>query len=221
MAKREQIDSIPVNHPVLGPAISVYEDRGQALGVLFLYAAFFFLGLLGVVLGNADLSGGIALLGLAEIAGGIFLTLYSARAAFIAIRRLRQRIALVVGRNGFEYARGNGPVGWDEVATVGDPAAPPDQPRMLRVQLVDPQDYVRRHALSPIAGIELRVHRNDLYLGNGTRLSVAAVQALMTERLTEFRRVANGENRRPPARASRQPRPLRRAGAPKKPRPVP
>ena len=201
MATGQQIDSIPVNHPVLGPAISVYDDRRQALGVLFLYAAFFFLGILGVVMGNADLSGGSAALGWAEVAGGIFLSVYSVRAAFIAARRLGQPIALVVGRDGFEYARGNGPVRWDEVATVGDPAAPPDQPRMLRVQLVDPQDYVRRHALSPIAGIELRVHRNDLYLGNGTRLSVAAVQALMNERLAEFRHAGHDASAPKPARA--------------------
>lgn len=221
MATGRQIDSIPVDHPVLGPAISVYDDHRQALGVLFLYAAFFFLGILGVVLGNADLGGGSTVLGWAEVAGGGFLSLYSVRAVFIAARRLGQPIALVVGRDGFEYARGNGPVRWDEVATVGDPAAPPDQPRTLRVQLVDPQDYVRRHALSPIAGIELRVHRNDLYLGNGTRLSVAAVQALMNERLAESRRVANGESQKSPARALRQPRPLRRSGAPKRPRSLP
>ena len=210
MAKGQQIDSIPVNHPVLGPAVSVYEDRGQALGVLFLYAAFFFLGLLGVVLGNADLSGGIAALGLAEIAGGIFLSLYSARAAFIAIRRLRQPVALVVGRDGFECDRGNGPVRWDEVASVGDPGAPPNRPRMLRAQLIDPQDYVRRHALSPFAVIELRVHHNDLYLGNSTKMPVAAIQALMNERLAEFRHAGHDAAAPKPTRA-----PKRRRRTPK------
>jgi hypothetical protein len=183
-----QETSTPVEHPVLGPAVSIYDDRRQARASLFLYVAFFFLGILGVLLGQGDLHGGSAALGWAEIAGGAFLSLYSVRAAFIATRRLGQPIALVVGRDGFEYARGNGPVGWEEVATIGDPAAPPAKPRMLRVQLADPQNYVHRHALSPVDDILLRVHRNDLYLGNGTRMSVAAVQAMMNKRLAEFRR---------------------------------
>jgi hypothetical protein len=210
VATGQQIDSIPVNHPVLGPAVSVYDDHRQALGVVFLYAAFFCLGILGVVLGISDLGGGTAALGIAEVPGGTFLSLYSVRAAFIATRRLGQPIALVVGRDGFQCARGNGPVGWDEVESVGDPSAPPDRPRMLRVQLVDPQDYVRRHALSPFAVIELRVHHNDLYLGNSTKMPVAAIQALMNERLAEFRRVANGAAAPKPTRA-----PKRRRRTPK------
>lgn len=214
MTTSPQIDSISVEHPVLGTAVSIYADRRQALVSTFVYLAFVLLGILGLFLGQSDIASGSAVLGLAELAGGVVLGLYSIRAAFIAARRLGRPIALVVGREGFEYARGNGPVQWAEVATVGDPASPAAQPRMLRVQLVDPQDYVRRHALSPVEGIELRVHHNDLYLGNGTRLSVAAVQALMNERLVEFRRVAHGESEEP-ARARRRPQ------APKRPRPLP
>ena len=57
MPTSRQIDSIPVDHPVLGTAVEIYADRRQALGSTFVYLAFATLGILGLVLGQSDLSG--------------------------------------------------------------------------------------------------------------------------------------------------------------------
>jgi len=206
-----QIDSIPVQHPVLGAAVEIYADRRQALGSTFVYLAFVTLGILGLVLGQSDLSSGSTLLGLAELAGGAILGLYSIRAAFTAARRYRNPLTLVVGRQGFEYAGGNGPVAWDEVATVSDPASRPGRQATLKVQLNDPADYVVRHALSPVARVMLRVNHNDLVIARDAVIPVEAAQELMRKRLAESRPVAHGESEARSDRALRRPRPLRRS----------
>jgi hypothetical protein len=203
-----QIDSISVEHPVLGTAVSIYADRRQALGSTFVYLAFVLLGILGLFLGQSDLASGSAVLGLAELAGGVVLGLYSIRAALAAARRLRNPLTLVVGTEGFEYVGGNGPVRWDEVATVSDPAFRPGRPATLKVQLNDPGDYVVRHALSPVARVMLRVNHHDLVLGRDAVIPVEDAQALMRERLAESR-VADGGSEEPQARAPKR-RALRR-----------
>ncbi len=208
MTTSPQIDSISVEHPVLGTAVSIYADRRQALGSTFVYLAFVLLGILGLFLGQSDLASGSAVLGLAELAGGVVLGLYSIRAALAAARRLRNPLTLVVGTEGFEYVGGNGPVRWDEVATVSDPAFRPGRPATLKVQLNDPGDYVVRHALSPVARVMLRVNHHDLVLGRDAVIPVEDAQALMRERLAESR-VADGGSEEPQARAPKR-RALRR-----------
>jgi hypothetical protein len=187
VASGGKIESIRVEHPVLGPAVSIFDNRRQALGSLFAYLAFALLGILGVYIGGSDLASGSDLLGLAEVAGGVVLGLYSVRAALTAARRLRHPTALVIGTDGFEYFGGNGPVGWDEVASISDPVPPPRVPKALRVHLQDPDDYVVRHALSPVARVFLRTSRYDLLLGRDTLMTVKQVHALMGKRLAEYR----------------------------------
>lgn len=199
MASGRPIGSAPVNHRVLGPAVSVFDDRRRSFGMIFLYLAFIAISVVGVILGVGDLTGGNdgtatfgipgPVLGLAQIAAAVIVSAWSIRATIFAIGRIRQPITFVVGRDGFEYVGSHEPVLWDEVVSVNDPASPPGQPRILRVQLADPADFVVRHRLSLIDRYALRVHHNDLYLDNGTIMPVAAVQAAMNERLAEFRRV--------------------------------
>lgn len=210
MPTSRHIDSIPVDHPVLGTAAEIYADRRQALGSAFAYLAFATLGILGLFLGQGDLSSGSAVLGLAELAGGAILIPYSIRAALTAARRYRNPLTLVVGTQGFEYAGGNGPVAWDEVAAVTDPASRPGRQPTLRVQLNDPSDYVVRHALSPLARVMLRVNHNDLVIAHDAVIPVEAAQDLMRKRLAESRPVAHDESEARPARALRRPRPQRR-----------
>jgi hypothetical protein len=191
-----------VEDAVLGPAVEIYNDRRQAWGSLTLYLAFVLLGIVGVFIGRGDLASGSATLGWAEVAGGVVLSLYSIRAVVAAAGRLRRPAALVVGRDGFKYAAGNGPVRWNEVEAVSDPDSPPHQPAMLRIQLIDPDDYVARHALSPVARMLLRAHHYDLFLGRDMLMPIGAVQALMRERLAESRQTQHAEaGKRTSARA--------------------
>jgi hypothetical protein len=210
VATSRQIDSISVEHPGLGTAVEIYADRRQALGSTFVYLAFVLLGILGLFLGQSDLASGLAVLGLAELAGGAILGLYSIRAALAAARRYRNPLTLVVGTEGFEYVGGNGPVGWDEVTTVSDPASRPGRQATLKVQLNDPGDYVVRHALSPVARVMLRVNHNDLVIARDAVIPVEAAQDLMRKRLAESRPVAHGAAAPKPARA-----PKRRRRTPK------
>jgi hypothetical protein len=210
VATNPQIDSISVEHPVLGTAVSVYADRRQALGSTFVYTAFVLLGILGLVLGQSDLASGLAVLGLAELAGGVILGLYSIRAALAAARRYRNPLTLVVGTEGFEYVGGNGPVGWDEVATVSDPAYRPGRQATLKVQLNDPGGYVVRHALSLVARVMLRVNHNDLVIARDAVIPVEAAQDLMRKRLAESHPLAHDAAAPKPARA-----PKRRRRTPK------
>jgi hypothetical protein len=206
VAAGRKTESIPVDHPVLGPALSIYDDRHRSRITVAAYGGFFCLGIIGVLLGRGDLLGGADVLGWAEVAGGAFLALYSIRAVVMALIRLRRPVVLVVGRNGFEYARGNGPVGWEEVATVSNPGATPTKPKPLRVRLGDPEDYARRHALSPLQRYMLRIHDNDVLLDLTTLMPAAAVEAEMNERLAEFGRARQGPGGAASAAANRRPK---------------
>jgi len=223
VASDRQTESAPVNHPVLGPAVEIYSDRRQSWGTLSLDLAFLCVALLGVVLGYGDLSGGTTsnvgnltlppILGLAEIAGAAVIAAWAVRAASLAIARIRRPALLVVGRDGFEYLAGNGPVGWDEVESVSDPSSPDEQPRTLRVHLNDPDDYARRHNLSQIGRIVSLLSRGDLVLGREAIMPVDKVQALMRKRLAEFR---GDQSIDPISAAPVSRRPARRHHAPRK-----
>lgn len=216
MASDRQTESTPVTHPVLGPAVQLYSDPRQSWGTLFLDLAFLCVALLGFVLGFGDMSGGTAsnvggltlppILGLAEILGAIVIAAWAIRAGSLAIRRIRRPVVLVVGRDGFEYLAGNGPVGWDEVESVGDRNSPDDQPRTLRVQLSDPGEYSRRHSLSPIDRTLSLLARGDLVLGHETIMPLGKVQALMRQRLEEFRGIGGSRVTISPAALNRAPK---------------
>ncbi len=223
MATGPQVDSTPVNHPVLGPSVSIYADRRASWGSLFLALAFLVVGLLGLLLGAGDLTGqsagtgGIELppvLGLGQIVAALVVGAWAIRSALMAIGRIRHPATVLVGRDGFEFAAGDGPVGWDEVESVDDTSAPEGQPRSLRVQLSDPAAYRIRHSVSPFGRSLSYLNHGDLILGHDTIMPTAAVQALMRKRLAEFRGI-DPVAARPPAAALRR-APKRRHPAPRK-----
>jgi hypothetical protein len=222
VASGRPIESTPLVHPVLGPGVTIYCDRRGALAGLFLYVAFLCIAFLGFFLGLGDATGGNSgtgflhvppILGVAEIAGSFVIAAWSIRAGVRAIGRMRNTASLVVGRDGFQFRVGNGPVGWDEVESIGDRSSPDDQPRNLRVQLKDPGEYASRHSLSPIAWLLSFLNRRELVLGHDTIMPLGAVQDLMRQRLSEFR----GTDLAPAVRRSAESRaPKRRRQGPRK-----
>ena len=216
MASDRPTESSPVNHPVLGPAVEIYSDPRQSWGSLFLDLAFLCVALLGFMLGFGDLSGGSTanlgnltlppILGLAEIVGAAVLAAWAIRAGSLAIGRIRGPAFLVVGRDGFEYLAGKGPVSWDEVESVSDPNSRDDQPRTLRVHLNDPGAYAQRHSLTLIDRAFSLLARGDLVLGHETIMPLGKVQAMMRKRLEEFRGLGGSSVTISPAAVGRTPK---------------
>ena len=174
------------NHVILGPGVGLYDDHSRTRMRLILWIALVPLGLFGMWIGRSDLGSG-APLGVAEIVGGAVLAVYSALTAVVEARRLRSPICLVIARDGFAILPGDRTVAWDEVETISDPRSTTGRPSTLRVQLVSPSEFERRHGLSPFARLALRYNRGDLILGGGTLMPVAEAEALMRTRLAESR----------------------------------
>jgi hypothetical protein len=223
VADGRPVESTPLNHPVLGPSLSIYSDRRQALAGLFLDLAFLCVALVGFLLGAGDLTGsnpqnaGFTLppiLGLAQILAAFVVAGWAIRAGWHAVGRIRNPASVIVGRDGFQFQAGDGPVSWDEVDSIGDFRYPDDQPRSLRVQLSDPAEYAKRHSLSPVGLVIARLNRGELALGHDTIMPIDALQALMRKRLAEFNGEGPAAKKAVPAASSN--RPAKRRHVPKR-----
>jgi hypothetical protein len=98
-------------------------------------------------------------------------------------------IRLVIARDGFAPVPGNCNISWDEIEAVGDPRSPEGQPRTLRVRLIDPGEFERRHALSPVARLVLKFNRGDLLVGDGLAVPVVKAETLMRTKLADYQRL--------------------------------
>ena len=186
MASFQQGES-KTRHPVLGPAVAIHDDRRRTWSRIGFEVAMVPLGLAGLAMASGDLSSGNTVIGVAQAAGGVILGVYGILSARIDVRRRLNPIRLLVARDGFELSTGQGPISWNEVASIGDPRSPAGDPRNLRVQLDDPSGFADRQRLSPVARVMLRVNRGDLVLGAGMTKPVATVETLMRRQLAEFR----------------------------------
>lgn len=201
MASDRPIES-KTRHPVLGPAVAIYDDRSRTWWRLGFWIFLIPVGVFGVSLASGDIAKGDVAIGVAQATGGVVLTLYSIRAAVVDAQRLANPVCLLVARDGFELFPGRRripwfelfpsrhPISWNDVESIGD-LKYPDQPRALRLQLEDPHGFAERQALGPLARIMLRVNRGDLVLGGGMAMPIAKVEGLMRRQLVEFRRPAS------------------------------
>jgi hypothetical protein len=201
-------------HPALGPAVAIHDDRRRTWWRLCFEIAMLPLGLAGLAMAKGDLEAGNTLLGVAQAAGAVVLAVYGLLAARIDVKRRSNPIRLLIARDGFELSTSQGPISWDEVATISDPRSPAGDPRNLRVQLDDPRGFAERHALSPFARLMLRVNRGDLVLGSGMAKPLATVETMMRRQLAEFRHPGSdgsGSSAESKPERAREPRPRRRA----------
>jgi hypothetical protein len=127
------------------------------------------------------------LLGLAEIAGSIVIAVWGLRAFIINVRMFRDPVLVVVGRDGFDFTFGHGPVMWGEVETIGDPGARGGTPGALRVYFSDPKDYEDRHDLSAFDRLMMRLSKDSITLATTNILPVDQLEKLMLKRLQEYR----------------------------------
>ena len=171
------------------------------------------LGFYGVWIGRSDVASGNTVFGVAQALGGVILSAYSVFAAVLDARRLASPIRLVIARDGFALLPGTGTVSWNEVESVGDPRSPYGQPRTLRVQLTDPDEFRDRHGLSPVARLKLIFDRGDLVLGSGLAIPIPRAEALMRKALADFEGTESGRTAVPVrARESKARRSRRRSG---------
>ncbi len=197
------------SHPVLGPGIAIYDNRSKTRLRLVMWIAMVPLGIFGIWLGRGDIASGRSVSGVAQALGGVFLVAYSFQAAWLDARRLVNPIRLVIARNGFAVVPGNRTISWDEVESISDPRSPEGQPKMLRIQLSDPDGFEQRHGLSPFARLTFKFHRGDLLLGNGLAMPVLKAESLMRRHLADFHPLASDNTsapvstRQPKARRSR------------------
>jgi hypothetical protein len=174
------------------------------------------LGLAGLAMASGDLTSGNTLLGVAQAAGGLIVAVYGLMGAKIDVKRRLNPTRLLIARDGFELSTGDGPISWDEVATISDPRSPAGEPKNLRVQLADPRGFAERYALSPFARVMLRVNKGELVLGGGMARPVATVETMMRRQLAEFRRPgsdgigSSAEGKTERARAPKGRRPVRK-----------
>ncbi len=197
MAQDQPAES-KTNHPVLGPAVAIYDDTRRTRLRMIFEACMLPLGLFGAYMANGDLSSGNTIIGLAYAAGGLVLALYGIRGFVMDFQHLASPVRLLVARDGFELFPGHRPtswweafpsrrpISWNEVATIGD-VKYPNSPRELRVQIEDPRSFADRHGLGPVARIFLRINHGDLVLGSGMAMSIPRTEGIMRRHLSEFR----------------------------------
>jgi hypothetical protein len=200
-----------INHAVLGPGIAVFDDRGRTRLRRTIYIIMVPLGIFGIWLGRGDLVAGNTLVGIGQTAGALVVAGYSVLAIRAETKRLASPIRLVIARDGFELGPGDRPVGWDEVASIGDPKSPIGDPRLIRVQLTDPRDYEERHAYSLFGHLNMMFNKGSLILGSGMAMPLAEVETMMRTRLAESRGASSADA----AKLVRAPRPKRRTSATK------
>lgn len=185
-----------ISHAILGPGIAIYDNRSRTKARLILWIAMVPLGMFGLSLGRGDIASGSTIAGIAQALGGVVLAAYSILAAVADARRLAMPIRLVIARDGFAPVPGNCNVSWDEIEAVSDRRSPAGQPRTLRVHLIDPGEFERRHALSPFARLALRFNRGDLLVGDGLAVPVVKAETLMRAKLADYQRLGTARSPR-------------------------
>ena len=184
----ETLDAIEIDHPTLGPALAIYDDRRKSRRKLLTASGMAAVGAIGVILGLGDFANGDGTGGsVFVLAGGALLT-YGINEARATLMRLRTAFSLIVGETGFECAFGMGSIAWDEVASVGfERGARRGKPGAVKVQVKVPDEFAARHELSLPASLMLRINDGALYVARGALMPAAGVLDLMNQRLAEFR----------------------------------
>ena len=187
-ATAEQADAIEIEHPTLGPAVAIYDDRRKSKRRLLTAAGMGAVGAVGIILGLGDFSNGDGTGGSVFVLAGAALLVYGASEARSTLLRFRTAFSLVVGEAGFEYAFGAGSIAWDEVASLGfERVARRGKPGAIRVQVKEPDEFAARHELSLPASLMLRINDGALYVARGALMPAGAVLELMSARLAEFK----------------------------------
>lgn len=177
-----------VDHPTLGPATAILDDRARTRRSIAIAAVTAAVGMLGIVMGIGDWTNGDEV-GLVFILTGLILILYGLNQARVGAARMLRPVRLVVAQGGFEFAAGPGPIAWDEVAAVSYDEVPPreTEPNALRARVRAPDEFARRHSFTERARLRLQDRDGWIAIGGGMAMPLEQVLAMMKDRLDESR----------------------------------
>jgi hypothetical protein len=199
VAAKTDVDSIEIEHPALGPAVAVYDDRRNTRKTLITSVIFILAGALGTVLGLTDLPGGKdRLTNIMILVAGIGLIAFGVNETLSMWWRLRSPVRLLVGKRGFGCSITPDVIRWSEVDSIAFERVARGKPKAVRVKLADSAAFTQRHELTRRARWMLKLNDGSVYVGRGTKVAPETILDLMSERLT-----AN-------MRASTPPRPTQR-----------
>jgi hypothetical protein len=191
----------PLEHPGLGSATAILDDRAKTRRELLIGIACAAVGLLGVSMGIGDTTSGDGLGALFGV-GGLVLVLYGLNQIRVFAARMVRPVRLVVAERGFDFPSSPGPIAWDEVATIAfEDARGEEEPSALQARVRKPEEFAERHALTDRARIRLLRRDGWIAIGGGMAMPLEEVLRMMKERLAEAH--GNGRAGQTPAAAAR------------------
>jgi hypothetical protein len=192
--KPEQRTTVTVDHPKLGPALGILDDRRRSKQRFVLSFVWMATGLLGLYMGSGDLSHSDSL-GLFWVGGGVVLIGYGIMELRTALIRLRRPVRLVMADAGIDVADGPGPIAWTELKEASlDIPGRQGEPIGVRVLVTDPAAFLAKHQVS---------WNEARHLRSTGWLQIKGITAMPLENLVDMLR----------ERIPNAPRPIRR-GAP-------
>ncbi len=197
-----------VEHPELGPATAILDNRLRTKRDLWLSLASLGAGLLGVYYGVSDAQAGDGTAFFWTFCGLILVAYGVAALRSVAVRFVKP-VRFVFGDTGFDFPGrpGIGVFRWDELSAA-ELEIPAKQTRVEGIcfQIRSPEAFAARHQLSPRATRRLVEGDGWLAVRGETAIPLEEVVAMMDERIAAAKPATHGSaaaEKRRPKRTSR------------------
>jgi hypothetical protein len=166
-----------LDHPTLGTAVAILDDRGRTRRNLALGLVWTAIGALGVAMGVGDTTSGDGV-GVLFGSAGLVVLLFGLNEIRLNALRLLRPVRLIVGDRGFAFATGSAPIMWQDVAAVEMSVGQRDpQPTGIRVRVRPASEGTRRPSSRP--GTSSHEPGQWISIGGGTAMPLPDVVDLM------------------------------------------
>jgi hypothetical protein len=177
--KREPTETL--DHPTLGPALAILDDRRRTRRNLALGALWTAVGALGVSMGIGDTASGDGIGFLFGLAG-LVVMLYGLNEIRLNALRLLRPVRLIIGDRGFAFATGLAPIMWQDVSAVELSVGQRDpQPTGIQVRVRAPGRPPQGRPAGRPAREPSRAQGEWISIGGGTAMPLRDVVELMRE----------------------------------------
>jgi hypothetical protein len=169
-----------LDHPTLGAAVAILDDRDRTRRNLALGAVWTAIGALGVAMGVGDTTNGDGI-GVLFGSAGLIVLLFGLNEIRLNTLRLLRPVRLIVGDRGFAFATGSAPIMWQDVAAVEVAVGQRDpQPTGIRVRVRSASEGARRPT-GDRPGTSSREPGEWISIGGGTAMPLPDVVDLMRQ----------------------------------------